>query len=96
MEDERPPSFAELRRRYQMLRASPARTVALSRALEAGDDPFHILSYINALGVRAETLQQLQVGINGLHDEEELFAFRCQEGVAVSVASDDEWILFTD
>lgn len=96
MEDERPPSFAELRRRYQVLRGSPARTVALSSALKLGDDPFHILSYINALGIKAETLQQLQVGINGLRDEEELFAFRCQEGVAVSVASEDEWILFTE
>jgi hypothetical protein len=96
MEDERPPTFAELRRRYQLLGASPARTVALSSALQAGDDPLHILSYIGALGVCTETLQQLHSGINGLEDEEELFAFRCQEGIAVSIASDDEWILFTE
>ena len=96
MEDERPPTFAELRRRYQMLRVSAARTVALSSALRVGDDPLNNLSYIGELGVRPETLQQLHAGINGLANEEELFAFRCEEGVAVSVASDGEWILFTE
>lgn len=96
MQEDRPPSFAELRRRYQVLRGSPARTVTLSSALVDGDDPLHILSYIRSLGVQPQTLQQLHSGINGLRDEEELFAFRCREGVAVSVASDDEWILFTD
>jgi hypothetical protein len=95
MKDEYRPSFAEVRRRY-LLGASPAHTVALSRALQTGDDPLHILSYIGGLGVHAATLQQLHDAINGLEGEEELFAFQCQEGVAVSVASDDEWILFTE
>lgn len=96
MEDECPPTFAELRRRYQALPSASARTIALSSALQAGDDPLHVLSYIGSLGVRAQTLQQLHSGINGLTGEEELSAFKCQEGVAVSVASNDEWILFTE
>lgn len=96
MEEEPPPSFAELRDRYQVLPASPVVTIALTSALQAGDDPLHILSYIDALGVHAETLQQLHAGINGLEGEEELSAFQCREGVAVSIASQDEWILFTE
>lgn len=96
MTDKPTPSFAELRSRYQVLSAAPLDIIALSSALQAGDDPLHILSYIEALGVRAENLQQLHAGINGLDDEEELSAFLCLEGVAVSIASNDEWILFTE
>lgn len=96
MEHEQPPPFAEIRRRYQLLSTTRTHTVALSTALQTGDDPLRILKYIGTLGVRPATLKQLHDGINGLEAEEELFAFECREGVAVSVASDDEWILFTD
>jgi hypothetical protein len=96
MENNRCPSFAQLRKHYQVLPASPAAIVSLSDARRAGDDPLHILSYTARLGVKIETLEQLLTGINSLENEEELSAFQCREGVAVSVASDDEWILFTD
>ena len=70
--------------------------VSFRRAVEDGDDPMHILSYLAGLGCRVGSLNQLQDAIVGLVDEEELSCFLVREGLAVTHASDGWWILFTE
>lgn len=67
-------------------------TVSLAAA-RAGDDPRQILAYLVDLGIAVIILDDL-LAINDVEDEEDLFAFRCREGVAISVASDGAWILY--
>lgn len=55
-----------------------------------------VLDYLAGLGLSVMTLDDLVEAICGLEDEEELSAFRCQEGVAVANASDGWWLLFVD
>ena len=69
--------------------------VSLSRALKNGGDDMGLISYLGELGLVVSTLTDL-LCINGLEDEEELSAFEVQEGVAVSIASEDRWVLFTE
>jgi hypothetical protein len=93
------PSFAELRRRYSTADngsdESP-QIISFGSSLRAADDPAQVLQYLAGLGVSVSTLDELHDGINELADEEELSAFRCREGVAVSHASDGWWMLFVD
>lgn len=70
--------------------------VSLHRAVEDGDDPMHILSYLAGLGCRVGSLAELQDAIVSLEGEEELSCFLVREGLAVTHASDGWWILFTE
>jgi hypothetical protein len=63
-------------------------------AVAGGDDPLNLLAYLAGLGVPVRALEDL-LKINIDPDEEELHAFLVEEGVAVAVASQGEWILFT-
>jgi hypothetical protein len=68
--------------------------ISLRAALQGGDDPLKIIFYMRELGLSVSTLDDL-LAINGDGFEEELAAFEVAEGVAVSVASQGEWVLFT-
>ena len=67
--------------------------VSLAEALRGGDDPLHILPYLAGLGLTVGSLDDL-LRINDDPTEEEIHAFRVEEGVAVTVASDGLWQLF--
>jgi hypothetical protein len=62
--------------------------------MRGGTDPLHVLDYLRGLGRPVHSLDDL-LTINDDPDEEELHAFRVHEGVAVSVASDGAWALYT-
>jgi hypothetical protein len=92
------PTLALLRERFRMpdegipeLRA----TCTLGGA-SAEPEAKVVLQYLQSLGVGASTLKELHDGISALEDEEELSAFECSEGVAVTHASDGWWLLFVD
>jgi hypothetical protein len=87
--------LAELLRRYHDPAEEPAEVtrISLTAALQRGDDPMHIIEYLNGLGITVSTLDDL-LAINDDQTEEELHSFRVSEGIAVSVASDGLWFLF--
>ncbi len=72
-----------------------ATTVSMEACLRTGADPRDIIRYLANLGVQVKRPADL-LQINQLADEEELSAFRCLEGVAVSHASDGWFVLFTE
>jgi hypothetical protein len=67
--------------------------VSLADALRDGDDPLHVIRYLASLGLAVGSLDDL-LRINDDATEEEIHAFRVEEGVAVTVASDGLWQLF--
>lgn len=69
-------------------------TVSLADAIRRGNDPLDLLSYMAGLGMPVANLDDL-LAINAHSTEEEITAFRVVEGVAVTVASDGIWALFT-
>ncbi len=89
-------TLADLVRRYCEQDAIPAVVprVSLAAAVAAGADPLDVLAYLAGLGIAVRTLDDL-LRINADPEEEELHCFRVAEGVAVSVASQGEWLLFT-
>ena len=88
--------FATLLKRYRSYEDEPLQVhrVSLAEAVEGGADPLHVVEYLTGLGRVVHSLDDL-LTINDDPDEEELHAFRVQEGVAVSVASDGAWALYT-
>jgi hypothetical protein len=88
------PSFGDLVSTYTLDPDDPPITdiVSLADALTTGDAPWHIVSYLEDLGMPVHQLSDL-LSIN-TDDEEELHAWPCREGVAVSVASDSAWVLY--
>ncbi len=89
-------TLADLVRRYCDRDAIPAVVprVSLAAAVAASADPLDVLAYLAGLGIAVRTLDDL-LKINADPGEEELHCFRVAEGVAVSVASQGEWLLFT-
>ena len=69
-------------------------TVSLADAIHRGDDPLHLLPYLASLGMKVSTLDDL-LAINDDATEEEVRTFRVAEGIAVTIASDGAWALFT-
>ncbi len=68
--------------------------IAFTEALARGDDPLHILPYLADVGVAVSTMEDLQAAGDD-PGEEEMCAFRVEEGVAVLLESDGLWLLFT-
>lgn len=68
--------------------------VRLADALARGDDPLHLLPYFSDLGVRIGTLEDLLAACAD-PGEEEIEAFRIEEGVAVLLVTDGQWMVFT-
>lgn len=85
------PGFKELRSAYGGLADHPATTI-----VGATREAAAVLKYLRGFGATVRTVGDLHDAINALADEEELAAFRCREGIAVSHASDGWWLLFVD
>jgi hypothetical protein len=85
------PSFSQLRERYGPDGAATVATL-ISKAGEAR----RLIDYLRDLGQPIGALSDLMRGIRALEDEEELAAFECLEGVAVSHVSDGWWVLFVE
>ncbi|MCB5943944.1 hypothetical protein [Acidocella sp. KAb 2-4] len=66
----------------------------LADALVRGDDPLHLLPYLNDLGVRIGTLEDLLAACAD-PGEEEVQAYRVEEGIAVYLVTDGQWAVFT-
>ncbi len=90
-----PPPFATLVARFTADSSTPPLTdiVSLPSALAAGDDPWRIISYLSGLGIFVCGLDDL-LRVNDDDSEEELHAWPCREGIAVSIASEGVWVLF--
>ena len=87
-------AFADLLHRFAMDGHSPQIVEAnLANALATHEDPLSILAYLASLGIPVRSVNDL-LQINALDDEEELSAHRVREGVAISIASEDSWVLF--
>ena len=85
-----------LLRRYKHYEDEPGEVhrASLADALRGGNDPLKVVEYLTGLGIAVRELDDL-LTINDDESEEELHAFRVLEGVAVSVAADGAWVLFT-
>ena len=89
------PTFNTLRAEFGDA-ADDALTISLAQAQRDGSDPRSVLGYLAGLGRPVVALPDLLAAIMQLEEEEELGAFACVEGVAVSVASDGAWLLYTE
>jgi len=88
------PLAALLRRHHYDEEPMEVHRASLAEALRGGSDPLKVVEYLAGLGIAVRGLDDL-LKINADATEEELHAFQVQEGVAVSVASDGAWVLFT-
>ncbi len=66
----------------------------LADALARGDDPLHLIQYFSDLDVKIANLEDLLAACND-PGEEEIQAFRVEEGILVYLAVDGQWALFT-
>ncbi len=68
--------------------------VRLADALARGDDPLHLLPYFADLDRKVENLEDL---LSACADpgEEEIEAFRVEQGIAVYLVTDGQWAVFT-
>lgn len=80
------PTFDHLRRRFDM--SDPAAGAAAERS--------RILRYLKENGVSVCTVGDVLEGVQSLDGEEELAAFKCCEGIAVTHASDGWSVLFAN
>lgn len=68
--------------------------IRFADAMARGDDPLHVLPYFADVGVQVRSMEELLEACND-PAEEELNAFRVDEGIAVHLAIDGQWLLFT-
>ncbi len=68
--------------------------IRFADAMARGDDPLHILPYFADVDVQVRSMEDLLEACND-PAEEEIDAFRVDEGVAVYQAVDGLWLLFT-
>ncbi len=66
----------------------------LADALARGDDPLHLLPYFADLDRKIENLEDLLAACVD-PGEEEVEAFRVEEGIAVYLVVDGQWAVFT-
>ena len=66
----------------------------LADALARGDDPLHLLPYFADLGTKIENLEDLLAACID-PGEEEIEAYRVEEGIAVYLVPDGQWAVFT-
>jgi hypothetical protein len=66
----------------------------LANALARGSDPLNLLAYFHDLGVRIVNLEDLLAACTD-PGEEEIEAFRVEEGIAVYLVVDGQWAVFT-
>ncbi len=66
----------------------------LADALARGDDPLHLLPYFAELDRKIEKLEDLLAACAD-PGEEEIEAFRVEEGIAIYLMVDGQWAVFT-
>lgn len=74
-------------------RLGEVRRVRFADAVRTGEDPLAILKYFGTLGLAVRAPADL-FALNEDPNEEEVNAFWVPGGVAVSIASDDAWLVF--
>ncbi|MBX9803915.1 MAG: hypothetical protein K2Y04_14285 [Caulobacteraceae bacterium] len=91
------PTLADVRARFVPPEDDPPylETCTLDGAAP-GSEGEKVLRYLETLGFQPKTNSDIFHHIRALEDEEELSAFQCQEGVAVTHASDGWWLLFVE
>ncbi|WP_298162636.1 hypothetical protein [Acidocella sp.] len=68
--------------------------VRLADALARGDDPLHLLPYFRDLDTKIGNLEDLLAACAD-PGEEEIEAYRVEEGIAVYLVPDGQWAVFT-
>jgi hypothetical protein len=92
--DEDIQTLEELLRRFSSTDRLPEiQRVKFADAVRTGEDPLSIVRYFGTLGIAVREPADL-FRLNDDPNEEEVNAFWIPEGVAVSIASDDEWLVF--
>jgi len=84
---------ALLQRFSSVDRLPEVRRVKFADAVRTGADPLSILKYFGTLDIAVREPADL-FRLNDDPNEEEVNAFWIPEGVAVSIASDDAWLVF--
>ena len=87
-------TLEELLRHYSSIEKLPdVKRIKFDDAVRTGQDPLRIIAYFATLGIAVREPADLFLRNDAL-DEEEINAFWIPEGVAVSVESDDLWLVF--
>ncbi|MES3098938.1 hypothetical protein [Sphingomonas faeni] len=63
---------------------------------DTSQETSQLMLYLSRSGFIVQTAGDVLAAINHLVEEEEIFAERCKEGVAVSHASDGWWLFIRD
>ena len=84
---------ALLRRYSSIEKLQDVRRIKFDDAVRTGADPLRVIAYLATLGIAVREPADL-FRLNDDPDEEEINAFWIPEGVAVSVESDDLWLVF--
>ena len=94
MDQHEPQSLQALLARYSTPeRLGEVQRVRFADAVRTGEDPLAIIKYFSTLGIAVKAPADL-FALNDDPNEEEVNAFWVPEGVAVSIASDDAWLVF--
>jgi hypothetical protein len=87
-------TLEELLTRYSSIEKLPdVQRIKFAEAVRTGEDPLSIVKYFATLGIAVHEPSDL-FRLNNDPNEEEINAFKIPEGVAVSVESDDLWLVF--
>jgi len=80
--------------RYSSIEKLPeVQRIKFDAAVCTGEDPLRVIAYFKTLGIEVREPEDL-FRLNDDPNEEEINAFKIPEGVAVSVESDDLWLVF--
>ena len=94
MDQDETHTLEELLMRYSSIEKLPdVQRIKFDDAVRIGEDPLRVIAYFKTLGIEVREPADLFLRNNAL-DEEEINAFWIPEGVAVSVESDDLWLVF--
>ncbi|MDR3505262.1 MAG: hypothetical protein P4L52_03360 [Acidocella sp.] len=94
MDQDETHTLEELLTRYSSIEKLPdVQRIKFEDAVRTGTDPLSIVKYFFTLGIAVREPADL-FRLNDDPNEEEINAFKIPQGVAVSVESDDIWLVF--
>lgn len=94
MDQHKTQTLEELLRRYSSIEKLPdVQRIKFDDAVRTGQDPLSVVKYFSTLGIAVREPADL-FRLNDDSNEEEVNAFKIPEGIAVSVESDDLWLVF--